>query len=1521
MASKVNTKFILGLGAALSLAFVVVAYIAYQAIKKSGDDYILLGDKAMAEQKYTEATTLYGKAVFKDQRNVAWLSKWLSAIEKDTPKGRALYTEAYGGKYRQAIQALAEADRTSYELNRRAINEPWEVVRVAPSLRGLEGFVQHVEANMKAFQGDPEKAKLLWRYRGLAKVAMLGFNPDLKQVDLDIARRDLEASLAVDPADKDAFLALVNIDLAAANRARRRDDKVTANQITEAVQARLAKFIADYPPGSAAMAAQIRIELNTASQASDRIVSVQDILQDPSRQAHIEALIAAILAEPPEKIEPDVVLDAARWARAALPHPRSVDAPKQLFDFALNAKPDNPLLLRLASTFASDRGDNEAALALLQKIVDMPDRPMSLEGLMLFDMRPRAVKLQTDIAFRDWESQKELDKKAAAAALAKKLRDDFVARVGETSNEVLAIDARLAFINGDVKGATTLLARYNQVSKEQDPDAMALQGSLMLQQGNIGAAKQSFERVVQLDPTNIRALIALSRLATDANNYSEALRYTTAARALQPDNAALKEQEKILGDLAGGRVQDPVLQVIVKAQQERSGIDADPAKSLATLREGMKQGKNAEDFRLHAALIQQLMRMQDTAGALTAIDEALARFPDSEMSGNLRRLKENLQTGDPITAALERVGSANAPEVAKEIARYTLLCEAKRLDEAKTHLDAAVKLAPDDPQVFDAQFDYGLRTENKDELRRLVDIAEKKNYDQVGGQFYRARLLVVESKFEEAVVALRNVVERDRLNFPAWRLLGITQMRLGNADGAADAFSKAVAIRPQDVPSITGYIRALAGARRIPEALDFARKSEKLAASDEEFTELYLQLLTHAPGGDPQKARELRERLATLRPQNKGNKIDLVLLQIDQRRWDEAKATIDSLRNDEALKDHVVGLEARWYSLQGKYAEAEKVFEDAIAAIPANELTENPFIAAAEVFSAVGQPDRAVRMLEKGRPHQKKETMLIDRSLGDVLYTARRYPEAVAAYKRVLDAGSPDTDDAVAKRILEAALFEKNFARFDEMMASLGDRAKKDATLLLLSAEAASMQGDTAGASRLYDQAVAAADSRNFIVFMKRGDFSARDPDKIRDAIADYEEAARRNPTSTAPQRKLFVVYAETGKPEKAIEQLTKAVAIDPHDDALRSELINIHLSRNEQAEVVDLVDQAIKLKPDSIQWQLEGASIMSRLDRFDRAADYAKLAWEKEKTLRSAIPYVTALLNKKPQPDLATARQIVTDKELEKADEVPRRILRALFYNKAQDPDRANSEMGQALAKLDQANPQQVDLFLAGLESVYGGPAEQLAALNRIKGQTRITGWLEIQLEVFKLRDPATAAAAASQLNALADASKEPQVKASVYQLLAGYYMQVNQPDKSVAFSDKQLAVNPDDVGALNNSAYLMATRLNQPADALPRAERAAELAPDSPTILDTLGAVHLRLKNHQKAVEALEKAVARATADSDLVPALLHLAAAYHGVNKPAEAQKMLVRARDRIKAVPALEPQFAADLKEVSALIDGQ
>jgi Tfp pilus assembly protein PilF len=103
-------------------------------------------------------------------------------------------------------------------------------------------------------------------------------------------------------------------------------------------------------------------------------------------------------------------------------------------------------------------------------------------------------------------------------------------------------------------------------------------------------------------------------------------------------------------------------------------------------------------------------------------------------------------------------------------------------------------------------------------------------------------------------------------------------------------------------------------------------------------------------------------------------------------------------------------------------------------------------------------------------------------------------------------------------------------------------------------------------------------------------------------------------------------------------------------------------------------------------------------------------------------------------------------------------------------------------------------------------------------------------------------------------------------------------------------LAVESDNAVALNNLAYILAERKNDPKQALPLAEEAYVLTNQAAIVADTLGWIHHKLGNHGRALPYLERAARLSPLDVEVA---FHAAVVHAELGNMAQARTFLASA----------------------------
>lgn len=1520
MASKVNTKFVLIAGSIIVVAVIGVAFVGLRMMNTGGDQNISRGDEYAKAGDLKRAINEYGRAVNKDRGNAQWIRTWLGAIEKYTPATRQQYEDMYRSEYTGALRALCDADRNNYEPFRRVLDERYQVItRFGPSLAAWEGLVRDHDDLAKMYRGDQKGRDIIGRFHGLARAGMLGANPDLDQRFVDEGVKELRAALVSDPSDTEAVISLVTMLRSGAQRAEKAGRDADRDRLTKEGNDATAAFMRVNPDSQRVKFSLLADEINDSVRSGKSGSTYLDIFK--ASKDKIGNLVTIITTAPPEKADPLVAMAIAPWASVTLAEGQAaVDA--MLANVRKGHGDDPDFLLRWAR-YCLQFQKPDQAIDLAKATVALPDKPMSLAGWILYNYRAQGVRIQADASFSRWEMEKDPAKKEDLVKAIKVLRADLASRMSETDPQVLSIDGRLDYISGNLAAARQTISRYNDLTQRVDPSMLALEADLLDRLNQRGAAKTVYARILELDPQNVRVLVALGRIEADQQDYKAAAMHLATASAILPGNAEIKQMAKNAADLSGDVIGDPVLKSLSDAIKVGSGLAGDQAAAVKILRDGLKA--NPGDVRLSFRLAEALAIMKDMDGAKKVLDDCIAANPKNEVAKQFRTRLD----GDPLALMLESIDKAGMSDTQKLLARWAAYMRFGKNEESKKALADAVAKEPDQPVVIDAQFEDALFRRDQATMDAIVLRAQSLNLDRVGGLLYKARAQLAAGKTHESIGVLREVVSKDKLNLLAWRMLGVALYEDGKPAEAVDALSHAIEIKPDDVPSANAYIRSKVAINQLSEALAFARKSESFAAGDADFLEMLLSLEANATGGDRLKAINARRRIYENNPANRGNSTKLASLLINADlngdRLPEAADIIKKLRDSEP--DDMVGIElhAAWLGRSKKPEVAVAFLKDFIEKLPPAKRSDELYINVYRLLLQLGQPAEAKTMLESGRAGQDPKKMLIDRELGDSLFNQGKYDESAVAYQRVIDGDSEDTGFNVRKRLIECYLRLKQYPQLSGVVAKLPQAAQADTTILLLQAEAAAGQNDRAKALKLYDQAVA-ADPKSPIGFIKRGQFKvelfkAGEAAMLKDAEADLGQAIRVDPNSIPARVILFNIYKQTGRDDIAISTLKDAVAIDPYNQELRLRLVGACEEVNRLNDAAQVADDAVKQFPTSIAWKLKAGQVWGRAGNWNQAVEYFTLVWRERRAPETAVALIESLLNK---GDNLNAHNVIVaigaGKDVDIENNLAIRMLRARVNAKRGLTAQAAQDVASSLPMVKQDSYEDSSIFISGIAGIYPKRSEQVAALSRIEGTHPFTGYLALKFNELRSREPDTKSIGVAALEGLAASEPESRIRAAACSLLGTLAYADSKWPVAREWFEKGIALDPENQELNNNLAYVLAAKLDRGVDALPFAEKAAKANPQNSGFLDTLGICQYAAKKYPEAAITLNSALQVAVNDVERIPVYIHIGWLRVKQGDKIEARRVASQARELMSKLPSARDTYLADLTELDKGIDG-
>ena len=218
------------------------------------------------------------------------------------------------------------------------------------------------------------------------------------------------------------------------------------------------------------------------------------------------------------------------------------------------------------------------------------------------------------------------------------------------------------------------------------------------------------------------------------------------------------------------------------------------------------------------------------------------------------------------------------------------------------------------------------------------------------------------------------------------------------------------------------------------------------------------------------------------------------------------------------------------------------------------------------------------------------------------------------------------------------------------------------------------------------------------------------------------------------------------------------------------------------------------------------------------------------------------------------------------------------------------------------------------------GEPRAALAVLQAAPAPPAIADWMTLQRGTVMLEDAAMQSEGVSLLEGLLANSTDRDVKIEACRELPQAYQADKKYQEALDVSKRGLTFKPDDVMFINNAAYFLSEGLGNPKDALPYAERAAQLAPNDDRILDTLAGVNWRLGNRDKAMQIEADSFRQARSEADKASRALTLANWRLEAKDKTAASGLLATLREMLSDSPSLGAAFKTKIDDLERAVQG-
>lgn len=1542
MASRVNTKFVVILIVAV-IAMLGMLFAAYSVVNKTADDLAKKGDLAMAEGDIETALRMYSSAVNKDPTIVENLEKWISTIELWIPETEPAYFDAFRRDYLGAIHQTAVIQRTNVEAYRRELEIQYSLFTKQYSRGAGDNIISRTTELLGNFDGVPgvdPKWPTLRRYRGMTWQRIADRDGVVEESQFELIRNDLAAAFEADPSDQEVLVSQMRWVVYEAIKAVRNDDlsgvykaRADAIRISDV-------YLESNPDAYLVLVANLALAVETAgadaySFESDSDSARTQLVLDSWQEleGRLDSVYDRLMAAPDEEISMNILNRFVEIEIRVDPESKLTRG-KNLMAKLRNSDPESLDILVAQAGLLAIRGETDEAARLYYQVVERPIPPVSIDGLMLFNAQREAmltiasIKLDSYMRRVGMGADRVID--AEADEILKEAisaRDMYAARVTEDNTNLMIVDGRIAFVNGEFQEALRLLNMYNTQTDHSNVDGLWFEALAAKELNQLGTARKALLNLIGIKKHNVRALLVLGNIEMQLKENRLALVHFQQALVSDPGNSVATDAIAKINALQNpDLIDDPVLSLIVSARQVRQGKDENPgdlSAAITMLSEGIEGVNYHPD--VARDLLSLLMDQGDISGARSVLEKSLSVHPEDE---GLLRIQIALQGENEVDILVSMIEQGDLDRVAKLVSIAGISFTRNRMDIFDPTMVELLELAPEDPQVIELAFVRSLILDDLVRADELVQLATKTNADRVNGLSFQSRLESFKQNHERAVQLLEQAASSGIADSSIYRMLAIGQRELGRKDASIKSFEHALSIRPDDKASIQEYIDTLLIYRQYPSALDTARRFQKYAIDDPAFLSIWL-LLEAGYGGPEGRAFAIRQRekFLELDPGDVTNNFALAGLYIQSKRWDESRSLIDGLRaNDDSLRN--AELDALWYADQGRVGNipgleaARQIYLGYVQNHPEDNSTE-AYIALARFMLNRGRPELAIQAATAAVEQQDPETLKGTKLLGDLYMMLNQFTNAGNVFREIVDSGV-DQDDLYRLRWIDMLIRTRQFGIARAQFDQLAPKNSKSMIAILQNSEIEEGLGNSSAASELLDQAVASF-SDNALVYIKRAEFLAGSDETLTDMLADVDAALQINPNDWRAYRVRAAGYFALDQRDEALRDLQRAVRLNPSLDQALFGIINELMIDGKNAEAYEFaVEIAESRKQDATLLSSLGQLFASRED-WERASLLYKIVWDVQRSPGAGATLIDAVVRTR-NPDTNLANSVISDLTEIAGDINSSPGLLAAQALVLQARGRDQLALQQLTKAFDISSDSDIELvqWSGNISRFFENQPVQkqidyIQTLKQRNPNQEVLNWLDLFIAQRLVSSGSNTDTAYAIYDRLIGTTGQPEIQRISYQSYGTTMYSRGEIERAAELWGQGVELFPEDWEMSNNLAYVLSSEMGEHERALKLAENAIRANPNRSEPYDTIGNIYTSLGEYEKAEEMLNEGMKYALSVRSRVTLVIAQINMDLKMGNTSEARSKLLDIRSLMRAMPSRNVELEIQVDEVESKID--
>lgn len=846
----------------------------------------------------------------------------------------------------------------------------------------------------------------------------------------------------------------------------------------------------------------------------------------------------------------------------------------------------------------------------------------------------------------------------------------------------------------------------------------------------------------------------------------------------------------------------------------------------------------------------ELMAKKEPASAAIQFKAALQKDPSSAQVRYLLG-QALLDAGDPAGATLELSKALDAQydqsKVLPALARAMLLSGgARKLTTLYSSVTLPDKLADASLKTSVANA-WGVLGEFK-KAQSVLAAALEEAPDYAPGVILSARVAASEGRSDEALAAADRVLKADPANYDAWQLRGeVLAGPKQDTAGAIEAFGKALALQPAYLPAHQALVVIYVKAKKPAEAKAQVEKlrqvlpkhpqtiflQAQMALTERDLpaaNEFALQLLRSLPDnvqvlqlagtisalkGELVLADAQFGKAVQLEPDSAYARRGLAKVQLRVAQPGKALQSIEPITRADSRDAEALSLAGEAQLQLGNAPVAEELFNRAAKLSPDDPRLRTSL---ALLKLAHGEAAAAFQQLEAISAASPNDTFT-DLALVSARLKRKEYDAALKAID-VMAKKQPKSITALDLRgRVQIARKDYGAARAAFEEALVVDPAFFTATANLASLDVLEGQRDRA---RQRLEAAVKANARNAQARMALADMRLQDGAPLTEIQQILAEGIQASPTDPAPRLHLIELLLRKRQFKPALTVAQEATASLPNDADLIDALGRAQAQSGDTQQAISTFKKLAALDTTSARAQMRLADIYKATGNKEGAVASLRRAIEIDPNMESAQASLISLMiqDGRPKDALELARKL----QSRDPNSAAGYILEGAIHRRTKAPDAAIAVYRKGIQSASNKSALAVELHRILITSNRVPEAEKFA-----------DQWLKDHPK---------------------DQVFENQLATSL--MLRGLYERAETHFAHLA------AEMPNDAMVLNNLAWLLVTRGKPGGVAL--AQRAVDLLPNRPALMDTLALALALDKQLPKALDLQKKAVEIAPGDMAL-------------------------------------------------------